>query len=171
MHTQTIVAQVMQCCLPLMHAARWRALHDVVVSAVNGHALSLVALAVGTLRTTNVRHRVKCVDRLLGNSPLKAHRFDLYAALARQWLTGLPQLLIVVDWSSLTADINGIGYAPPWCVRVAQSPCTKRFTPARSWAVLQCIHASSSNWHNSFPRARILPSSWPMPGFAIHGFD
>ena len=48
MHTPTIVTQVMQCCLSLMHAARWRALHDVVVSSVNGHALSLVALAVGT---------------------------------------------------------------------------------------------------------------------------
>jgi len=97
-----------------MHAARWRALHDVVVSAVNGHALGLVALAVGTPRTTTVRHRVKhiargrhiCVDRLLGNIHLEAHRFDLYAALARQWLAGLPQLLIVVDWSSLTADMQ-----------------------------------------------------------------
>ena len=106
MHTATIVAQVMQCCLPLMHAARWRALHDVVVSSVNGCALSLVALAVGTPRTTTVRHRVKCVDRLLGNNHLKADCFDLYAALARQWLTGLPQILIVVDWSSLTADMQ-----------------------------------------------------------------
>ena len=92
MHTQNIVTQVMQCCLPLMHAARWRALRDVVVSAVNGRALSLVALALGAPRETSVRHRVKCVDRLLGNRHLKAHRFDLYAALARQWLTGLPQL-------------------------------------------------------------------------------
>lgn len=106
MHTATIVAQVMQCCLPLMHAARWRALHDVVVSSVNGCALSLVALAVGTPRTTTVRHRVKCVDRLLGNRYLESHRFDLYAALARQWLTGLPQILIVVDWSSLTTDMQ-----------------------------------------------------------------
>ena len=106
MHTPTIVTQVMQCCLPLMHAARWRALHDVVVSSVNGHALSLVALAVGTPRTISVRHRVKCVDRLLGNTHLKAHRFDLYTALAQQWLTGLPQILIVVDWSSLTADMQ-----------------------------------------------------------------
>ena len=80
-----------------MHAARWCALRNVVVSAVNGHALGLVALAVGTPRTTKVRHRVKCVDRLLGNPNLEAHRFDLYTALARQWLTGLPQLLIVVD--------------------------------------------------------------------------
>jgi hypothetical protein len=96
----------MQACLPLMHAARWCALRDVVVSAVNGHALGLVALAVGTPRTTKVRHRVKCVDRLLGNTHLEAHRLDLYTALARQWLTGLPQLLIVVDWSSLTADMQ-----------------------------------------------------------------
>ena len=78
MHTPTIVAQVMQCCLPLMHAARWGALRDVVVSSVNGHALGLVALAVGAPRTISVRHRVKCVDRLLGNIHLKAHRFDLY---------------------------------------------------------------------------------------------
>lgn len=106
MHTATLVMQVMRCCLPIMHAARWRALHDVVTSSVNGHALGLVALAVGTPRTTSVRHRVKCVDRLLGNSHLKTHRFDLYAALARQWLCGLPQLLIVVDWSSLTADMQ-----------------------------------------------------------------
>lgn len=106
MHTPTIVAQVMQCCLPFMHAARWCALRDVVVSSVNGHALGLVALAVGTSRTISVRHRVKCVDRLLGNTHLKAHRFDLYTALAQQWLSGLPQLLIVVDWSSLTADMQ-----------------------------------------------------------------
>jgi len=89
-----------------MHAARWFALRDVVVSSVNGHALGLVALAVGTPRTISVRHRVKCVDRLLGNTHLKTHRFDLYTALAQQWLTGLPQLLIVVDWSSLTADMQ-----------------------------------------------------------------
>lgn len=41
MHTPTIVTQVMQCCSPLMHAARWCALRDVVVSSVNGHALGL----------------------------------------------------------------------------------------------------------------------------------
>lgn len=40
MHTPTIVAQVMQCCLPFMHAARWFALRDVVVSSANGHALA-----------------------------------------------------------------------------------------------------------------------------------
>ncbi len=44
--------------------------------------------------------------RLLGNPHLHAQRLALYAAVAQQWLTGLPQLLIVVDWSSLTADMQ-----------------------------------------------------------------
>ena len=106
MHTLNIVTRIMQCCLPLMHAARWRALRDTAVSAVNGKALSLAALALGAPRATSVRHRVKCVDRLLGNAHLETHRFDLYAALARQWLTDLPRLPVVVDWSSLTADMQ-----------------------------------------------------------------
>jgi putative intracellular protease/amidase len=96
----------LHCCVPLMHAARWQALRDVVVSAVCGRALTLTALALGTLRTTSVRHRVKCVDRLLANPHLESERLEAYRALAHQWLSGLPQLLIVVDWSSLTADLQ-----------------------------------------------------------------
>ena len=69
MHTATIATVVMQCCLPLTHAAHWRALHDVVVSEVNGYALGFVVLAVGTSYETTVRHRAKCVDRLLDNPP------------------------------------------------------------------------------------------------------
>ena len=106
MHTQSIVAQVMQSCSPLMHAARRRALNDAVVSAVNGRSLSLVGLALGVPRPTRVRHRVKCVDRLLGSRHLQACRLDLYAALAHHWLAGLPQLLIVIDWSSLSPDMQ-----------------------------------------------------------------
>jgi hypothetical protein len=89
-----------------MHAARWQALRDVAVSAVCGRALTLTALALGTARATSVRHRVKCVDRLLANPHLESERIDTYRALAHEWLSGLPQLLIVVDWSSLTADLK-----------------------------------------------------------------
>jgi hypothetical protein len=106
MQTQAIVARLLRCCVPLMHAMRWRALSDVVLSAVGGRPLSLTALALGTSRATSVRHRVKCVDRLLANRHLEDERFELYRALAHQWLAGLPQLLIVVDWSSLTADLQ-----------------------------------------------------------------
>lgn len=106
MHTLRIVNQVMQCCLPLMHAALWKALHDAAMSSVVGKPLALTALALGTPRATSVRHRIKCIDRLLGNPHLETCRHALYAAIAGRWLAGLPQLLIVVDWSSLTADMQ-----------------------------------------------------------------
>lgn len=106
MQTQAIVTRLLQCCAPLMHAARWQVLRDVAVSAVCGRALTLTSLALGTSRATSVRHRVKCVDRLLANPHLKSERIDTYRALAHEWLSGLPQLLIVVDWSSLTADLK-----------------------------------------------------------------
>ena len=106
MQTQVIVAQLMKCCEPIMHAARWQALRDVSVSAVSGRPLTLTGLALGAARNTSVRHRVKCVDRLLANPHLKDERIAAYAALARTWLSGLPQLLIVIDWSSLSADMQ-----------------------------------------------------------------
>ena len=106
MQTQAIVSRLLQCCAPLMHATRWQVLRDVVVSAVGGRALTLTALALGTMQATSVRHRVKRVDRLLANPHLERERIDAYRALAHAWLSGLPQLLIVVDWSGLTADLK-----------------------------------------------------------------
>jgi hypothetical protein len=106
MQTSTIVARLLHCCLPFMHKARWQALCDVSLSAVHGQALSLTALAIGSPRHTSLRHRVKCVDRLLANTHLQREHVDAYRALAHQWLSALPQLLIVVDWSSLTSDMQ-----------------------------------------------------------------
>ena len=105
MQTQAIVSRLLQCCVPFMHAARWRALHDVAAAAVGGKSLTLTALALGTTRNTNLRHRIKCVDRLLANPHLEQERVDAYRALAHEWLSGLPQLLVVVDWSPVTDDM------------------------------------------------------------------
>lgn len=106
MHASRIVARVMEGVQVLMHASRWQALHDVALAAVGGGALSVTGLALRTVRPTALRHRVKCVDRLLGNTHLSIERQALYTALARRWLSDLPQLLIVIDWLSLTADLR-----------------------------------------------------------------
>ena len=105
MQTHRIVSQLLKDCLPFMHFARWRALCDICQSAVCGSWLSLSTLACGTPRATALRHRVKCVDRLLGNRHLDQERLAVYRTLAHRWLSDLPQLLIVVDWSSLSADM------------------------------------------------------------------
>ena len=106
MHASSIVARVLSGVQDLMHAGRFKVLHDVAAAAVAGALLNLTGLALCVARPTALRHRVKCVDRLLGNRHLATERQAVYAALARRWLAGLPQLLIVVDWSSLTADLR-----------------------------------------------------------------
>ncbi len=138
MQTQKIASQLLQCCTPLMHAARWRALHDVTVSAINGRPLTLTGLALGTARTTDVRHRVKCVDRLLGNPHLKDERIEVYGALAHAWLSGLPHLLIVIDGSGLTADMRCTGCARPSLSTDAASRSMKKCIRASIWPRNRC---------------------------------
>ena len=106
MQAKDTVARVLEPCKAFVHAARLRVLDEAVTAAFNGKALSLTALALGLSRETALRHRVKCIDRLLCNTHLDSERFEIYRTLAERWLTGLPQLLIVVDWSSLSADLQ-----------------------------------------------------------------
>jgi len=87
-----------------LHAKRAAACQRVVVAVVLGAALSLSAIALGIRTATRYRHRIKSVDRLLGNTALHAARAELYAALAARWLSGVRQVLLVVDWSDLTPD-------------------------------------------------------------------
>jgi hypothetical protein len=51
-----------------------------------------------------LKHRIKSVDWLLGNSGLHLARSALYQSVAQRWLQGLSQLLVVVDWSGLSQD-------------------------------------------------------------------
>lgn len=106
MQTHIILSRLLRCCQPFMHAARWQALHDVALAAVCGKALTLTALALGIARHSSLRHRIKCVDRLLGNPHLDSERIAAYRALAGEWLSGLAQLIIVVDWSPVTDDMQ-----------------------------------------------------------------
>jgi hypothetical protein len=75
-----------------------------VLAVVLGAALNLSAIALGLRAGTKYRHRLKSVDRLLGNVGMHAARAKLYGAMAARWLSGVRQVLLVVDWSDLTPD-------------------------------------------------------------------
>jgi hypothetical protein len=109
MRTMTIVSRVLSACKGHMHGhmhvTRWRRLVDLSNAAVNGQALALTQLALGSASNTTVRHRVKAVDRFLGNPATAREHLDIYRTLAARWLKGVSPVLIVVDWSSLSADM------------------------------------------------------------------
>lgn len=104
MHVRQIVAQILNPCLQWLHAKRIAALQRAVEALLVGGVLSLSALACSLNSGASYKHRLKSVDRLLGNRALQGVRVRLYAALARQWLSGIPRVLVVVDWSDLSAD-------------------------------------------------------------------
>lgn len=104
MHAKLIVARVLNPCLSQLHAKRAAALQRSVVAVLLGGALSLSSIALAMVGAVGVRHRVKSVDRLLGNGGLQQARTRIYGALAHLWLSGLPRVLLVVDWSDLTPD-------------------------------------------------------------------
>jgi hypothetical protein len=104
MHANLIITRVLDCCLSGLHAKRAQALRAAVLSLLLGASLSLSGIARGLYCRIAMRHRIKRADRLLGNRALWASRHDLYQAVAERWLVDLKQLLIVVDWSDMTAD-------------------------------------------------------------------
>jgi Transposase DDE domain len=104
MHAKRIVARVLEPCLGQLHAKRAAALQRSVLAVVLGGALSLSSIALAMGGALGLRHRIKSVDRLLGNTMLEQSRLQIYEALARQWLNGLPKVLLVVDWSDLSPD-------------------------------------------------------------------
>ena len=63
MRTVEIVSRVIADCKDYMHVTRWQRLVDISSTAVNGQALALTQLALGSTSMTTVRHRVKAVDR------------------------------------------------------------------------------------------------------------
>jgi hypothetical protein len=104
MHAELIITRVLDCCWCGIHVKRAHALCAAVLSLVLGGALSLSGMARRIPGRVMLRHRIKRMDRLLCNSALWASRCALYRAVSVRWLVDLKQLLIVVDWSDMTAD-------------------------------------------------------------------
>jgi len=104
MHARKIVDGFLGACLSCLHAKQAEAVKVAVCSALEGGRLSLSQLARSTTSATAMRHRIKRIDRLLGNKALHAARAAIYHGVAEQWLAGIAQVLVVIDWSDVTTD-------------------------------------------------------------------
>lgn len=104
MHAETILTRALSTCLSNLHAKRASALLRATAGLLHGGVTSLSAIALNLGGDIALKHRIKSVDRLLGNSGLHRSFRELYRCVALLWLQDLPQILIVVDWSDLTHD-------------------------------------------------------------------
>jgi hypothetical protein len=104
MHARAIVARMIEPCLGGLHRKRSAALLRVTSALLCGGVSSLSGIALWLDSGTRFKHRIKCVDRMLGNRALHDQRDDLYREVAGVWLKDLTQVLVVIDWSDLSRD-------------------------------------------------------------------
>jgi hypothetical protein len=100
--------------LDQFHAARVAALLHVVDAVGNAGRLTLTSLARALRPTTTPKHRIKRVDRLLGNFRLQLELNDWYALLAQKLLKGQRRPLIALDWTQVSGDLWALWAAIPF---------------------------------------------------------
>lgn len=129
MHAISILRDTLARAHCVLHKRRLNALLQAVQAALNARSHTLSNLARAFSTQTAVRHRLKCMDRLLGNGALQRECLDIYGALAAQVLSGCKQPVIVIDWTDLKAD------------RSVQMIRASLALPGRSLNLLQQVYA------------------------------
>jgi hypothetical protein len=102
-HAQQIILDLLDRHCPEIHAKRRQCL-AALAQAGQADALTLVGMGRNLPATTNIRHRIKRCDRLLGNRKLSAELLSIYAAVARRFIAPNSQPIVIIDWSDLLRD-------------------------------------------------------------------
>lgn len=97
--------------LGFIHMARLVSLWTAVVGLVEGRKASITAIGRASARRAYPKHRIKAVDRLVGNPRLHAELSGIYAASARLLLGAAKQVIVVVDWTQVSTTL--------WALRAA----------------------------------------------------
>ncbi len=152
MHAKLMVTRVLGSCLEGLHCKRFEALRRAATGLLYSGVGSLSGIALRLEGSTRYKHRLKSVDRLLGNGAVHRWRDRIYRQVAGCWLKDLPQILVVVDWSDLSWDQR-------WhCLRASV------VVQGRSVTLYEQVHAQkrlgNPRVHREFLRrlAEILPA-------------
>jgi hypothetical protein len=91
--------------LAAFHKTRMKALLDCAYALTHHAQLTLTSLGRHLPGDGYVKHKIKRVDRLLGNALLYHEHLDIYQAVSQSIIRTLPRLVIVVDWSGCCNDV------------------------------------------------------------------
>ena len=90
--------------LPSIHATRLQALMAAVQAGLKGASVSITQLGRSLSGPAYIKHKIKRMDRLVGNYHLNTERMEIYGAMTQWLLQSLPMPLILIDWLPLTTD-------------------------------------------------------------------
>lgn len=86
--------------LSFLHTYRRNALIAMSLSLVHGASLTLTSIGRHLPGAARVKHKIKRVDRFLGNPLVQRDIPDIYQAITQRVISGLSCCIIAVDWSS-----------------------------------------------------------------------
>ena len=125
MRAVSILRRWLSPALGFVHLRRLRALWIAVHGLVACGTASLTAIGRASVRNAAAKHRIKAMDRLLGNPRLHAEVVPIYGAIAQLVSSDAARLVVVVDWTqvgakawALTAAVPVGGRALPICTEV-----------------------------------------------------
>ncbi len=84
-----------------IHKKRLASLFDIVETAMQTQYVTLTGLGRRLPSSTAIKHKIKKVDRLLGNQHLQEERIEIYKQLSRKLIGKQKTPHIIVDWSPL----------------------------------------------------------------------
>ena len=101
MRASFILRNLFRGCIAGMHAMRVMTLLAAVDALARSGRASLTAIGRAMLPTTSPKHRIKRIDRLLGNTRLHSELERWYAAVAARLLGAATRPNILIDWTEL----------------------------------------------------------------------
>lgn len=104
MHTLPVLHKFFRTSFPAVHATRLEALSVAVDAVTQGARVSITAMGRGLHSPVRIKHRVKRMNRLVGNRLLSAERESFYRAITHRLLVGSDRPIILIDWSDFSAD-------------------------------------------------------------------
>jgi Transposase DDE domain len=144
-----IVCRLCAGCREQVHEARFRAVAVVVEAIMLAQRVTLTAVGRTVRSAAMARHRIKMVDRLLGNARLQRERLAWFAAVAERLVRGQRRVVVLLDWTKIHGEL--------WAL-VASVPYVGRSLPILAEARHES-EVGSREVHIQFLRAlrRVLP--------------
>jgi len=125
MRAVSIIRRWLSPALGFVHRTRLAALWIAVEGLVACGTASLTAIGRASRRSAAPKHRIKAIDRLMGNPRLHCEVLAIYRAIARLLAGKAAKLVVLVDWTqigakawALTAAVPIGGRALPICTEV-----------------------------------------------------
>jgi Transposase DDE domain len=104
MHTHSVLQKFFRVSLPTVHQHRRDTIVAAVDSVAQGATVSITAMGRRLSAATRIKHRVKRMDRLIGNPRLHGERDQFYHAMIQRLLAHCTRPILVIDWSDFSDD-------------------------------------------------------------------